>query len=88
MDDYDIIELAWRSMGKTDEEAEKAMENDDDIEQAIFDKYDCSFETFAAITKGLVVFTQPLQSPVTRELFQAFVDPDQHRAIFKKSVQR
>ena len=86
MNYYDIVELAWRAMGKTEGEAEKEIENGGDIDQELFDKYECGFETFEQIVKDLVKFTQPLQSPLTKKMFQAFVDPDKQRAIFKVDV--
>jgi hypothetical protein len=86
MNYYDIVELAWRAIGKTEGEAEKEINNGGDIDQEIFERYECSFETFEKITNDLVKFTQPLQSPLTKTVFQAFVDPKKHRAIVKRDI--
>jgi len=83
--DWDIEELAYRAMGKTDEEAEKEI-NDGDIDQAIYDKYDCSFETYCEIVKDLIKFTPLVGSQLTGKNFHAFVDIEQQRAIVKLDV--
>ena len=83
--DWDIEELAYRAMGKTDEEAEKEI-NDGDIDQAIYDKYDCSFETYCEIVKDLIKFTPLVGSQLTGKKFHAFVDIEQQRAIVKLDV--
>jgi hypothetical protein len=82
MDSWDIEELAYRAMGKTDAEAEEAI-NNGDIDEAVYDKYDCSFESYCAIVRDLVKFTPLVQSALTGTAFHAFVDSEQQRAIFK-----
>ena len=83
--DWDIEELAYRAMGKTDDEAEKEI-NDGDIEQAIFDKYEIGFEQYCAIVKDLIKFTPLVSSPLSGTNFHAFVDVEQQRAIVKLDV--
>jgi len=83
--EWDIEELAYRAMGKTDEEAEKEI-NDGDIDQAIYDKYECSFETYCAIVKDLIKFTPKVSSPLTGKSYHAFVDIEQQRAIVKGDI--
>ena len=80
--EWDIEELAYRAMGKTEEEAEKAV-NDGDIDEAIFEKYEISFEQYSKIVKDLLPFTPQIQGGITGELFHAFVDVKQKRAIVK-----
>lgn len=82
MIEWEIEELAYRAMGKTDEEAEKEV-NDGDIDQAIYDKYGCDFETYCKIVKDLIKFTPLITSSLTGKIFHAFVDVEQQRAIFK-----
>jgi len=53
---WDVEELAYRAMGNTSEETDKQI-NDGDIDEAIFDKYDCSFETYCQIVEDLIKFT-------------------------------
>ncbi len=83
--DWEIEELAYRAMGKTDDEAEKEI-NDGDIDQAIYDKYECSFETYCDIVKDLIKFTPKVSSCLSGKSFHAFVDTEQQRAIVKLDV--
>jgi len=82
---WDIEELAYRAIGKTDEEAEKEI-NNGDIEQAVYDKYECSFETYCSIVNDLLKFTPLVSSPLTGKNYHAFVDTEQHRVIVKLDV--
>ena len=77
--EWDIEELAYRAMGKTEEEAEKAI-NDGDIDEAIFKKYEISFEQYSQVVKDLLPFTPQIQGGITGDLFHAFVDVKQQRA--------
>lgn len=80
--DWDIEELAYRAMGKTEEEAEKAI-NDGDIDEALYEKYEISFEQYRAIVKDLLPFTPQIKAAISGTLFHAFVDVKQSRAIVK-----
>lgn len=82
MNDWDIEELAYRALGKTEEEAENEI-NNGDIDEAIYEKYDCSFETYCLIVNDLIKFTPLVRSPLTDKCFHAFVDNEQQRAIVK-----
>ena len=83
--DWDIEELAYRAMGKTESEAEEEI-NNGDIDQAIYDKYECSFEMYCNIAKDLIKFTPLVSSPLSGTNFHAFVDTEQQRAIVKLDV--
>ena len=83
---WDIEELAYRAMGKTEEQEENEV-NNGDIEQAIFDTYDCDFSTYQNIVNDLIKFTPILSSPLSGEKFHAFVDTKQERAIVKLKVE-
>ena len=80
--DWDIEELAYRAMGKTEEEAEKAV-NDGDIDEALYEKYEISFEQYRDIVKDLLPFTPQIKAAISGTLFHAFVDVKQSRAIVK-----
>ncbi|MTI13818.1 hypothetical protein [Sansalvadorimonas verongulae] len=83
--EWDIEELAYRAMGKTEEETEQAI-NDGDIDEALHGKYQVSFEQFSKIVKDLLPFTPQVQAGITGELFHAFVDVKAQRAIVKGQV--
>jgi hypothetical protein len=83
--EWDIEELAYRAMGKTDKQAEEAI-NDGDIDQAIFDKYEISFEQYCSIVKDLLLFTPVIEAGISGDLFHAFVDAKRQVAILKIKV--
>ena len=83
--DWDIEELAYRAMGKTESETDEEI-NNGDIDDAIFDKYEISFEQYCSIVKDLIKFTPLVSSPLTQTNFHAFVDVEQQRAIVKLAV--
>ncbi len=80
MNTYDIEELAYRAMGKTEEETDALIDNGD-IDDAVYEKYDCSFDTYCQIVTDLIRFTPIVVSPLTGTEFHAFVDAGQQRAI-------
>ena len=81
--DWDIEELAYRAMGRTEEEAEKAINDSEDIDDALYEKYEVSFEQYKEIVKDLLPFTPQIKAAVSGTLFHAFVDVKQSRAIVK-----
>lgn len=85
IEDWEIEELAYRAMGKSEKETEEQLENGD-IDEALYDKYDCSFEIYCDIVKDLIKFTPLVASPLTDTKFHAFVDVKQQRAIVKLDV--
>jgi len=80
IDRWDIEELAYRAMGKTEAEAEEAIEGGD-INEAIYEKYGCSLNAYCAIIEDVIRFTPLVESPMTCTRYHAFVDND--RAIVK-----
>ena len=85
MIEWDIEELAHRAMGKTEDEAEEEI-NNGDIDQAIFDKYEISFEQYCKVVKDLLPFTVPITAAISKTKFYAFVDNKQNRAIVKLDI--
>lgn len=82
MNTLDIEGLAYRAMGKTEDQADEAI-NNGDINVAIHEQYNCSFDTYCQIVNDLIKFTPLLESPLTGTKFHAFVDVEQQRAIVK-----
>ena len=85
MIEWDIEELAYRAMGKTEEETENEI-NNGDIDIAIYDKYEIEFDAYCKIVKDLLPFTQIVNSALSGKQFHAFVDNEQKRAIVKIDV--
>jgi hypothetical protein len=80
--EWDIEELAYRAMGKNSEETEEAI-NDGDIDDAIHEKYETDFDTYSKIVKDLLPFTPLIKSGISGDVFHAFVDVKESRAIVK-----
>ena len=87
MNHWDIEELVLRATGMTEDEAEEAISDNVDIDEIVFDKYECSFETFEKIVRDLIKFTPILSSPLSGSSFHAFVDSQQNRAIVKVDLE-
>jgi len=79
---WDIEELAYRAMGNNEEETDDLI-NNGDIDQALCDKYEISFETYEKIVMDLVPFTITNESPLTGKKFKGFVDAEESRFILK-----
>ena len=71
---WDVEELALRAMGKTEEEKDEFINENGDIEEAIFDEYGVDFDNYARIVEDLLPFTAQVQSGITGDLYHAFVD--------------
>ena len=80
--EWDIEELAYRAMGKTDEETGNEI-NNGDIDEAIYEKYETDFDTYCKIVKDLLPFTPQIKAGISGNIFHAFVDAKESRAIVK-----
>ena len=69
-------------MGKSEEETNKAI-NDGDIDEAVHEKYEIDFDNYCKIVKDLLPFTPQIQAGISGNLFHAFVDVKESRAIVK-----
>lgn len=81
--DFEIEELAYRAGGKSESETEEAL-NEGDIDDFLLEKYEVTFEQYCKIVRDLIPFTNAWQSPLTKELYQGFVDSTY--AIVKQKV--
>lgn len=80
--DWEIEELAYRAMGKTEEEMEDAV-NNGDIDEALFEKYEVSFDQYCTIVEDLLPFTPKLEYALSGTKSHAFIDCEEGRAIVK-----
>ncbi len=83
--EWEIEELAYRAMGKTEEQTDEAI-NNGDIADAVFEKYETSFEIYCEIVKDLLPFTPKVKSALSNESFNAFVDPNEPRCIVRSKA--
>ena len=80
MDIWDIEELAYRAMGKTKKETDEAI-SDGGIEDAVYEKYECSFDTYCTIIRDVINFTPLVESTITNNKYHAFVDEQQYAIV-------
>lgn len=76
--EWEIEELAYLAMGKTEEEA--------DIDEAIYERYEIDFEVYCEIVKDLLPFTQPVTTAIGETKSFAFIDNEQKRIICRLDV--
>ena len=67
MDTLDVEELAIAVLGMPEES------DSDDIENAIYEKFDVSIETFGKIAESLLPLTIPGKSAITNGIFHGYV---------------
>lgn len=85
MIDWDIEMLLCLAVGKTEEQAEKII-NDGGIDQLCFDEYEIDFEHYCLVVKGLLPFTPQIETAVTKTRCNAFIDAKQGLIIVKQEV--
>lgn len=76
-----IVELALK-VTNTDEAYGSVAE----AEQALWEKYECSFETFEDIVRDLIPYAHISQSPLTKEVYRGFANHELSEWIIKEPV--
>jgi len=79
--EFDIEDLFYHALGKTEEEVEDLL-NEGDIEEEMSKKYNISFEQYCDIVIDLLPFTVPFLG-LDKNQYHAFVDHEKRRAIVK-----
>lgn len=67
MNMYEAEELAIAVLGLCENS------ESDDIENAIFNRFDVDLSTFTDIAQALIPFTTPAQAAITGKMYQGFV---------------
>lgn len=78
--EWEIENLACRACGKSEEETDTVIDASG-VDDLLFEKYGIDFESYCAIVKDLVPFTNPWRAALSGEAFRGFVDG--HCAIVK-----
>lgn len=73
MDYFDLQCLAGAALGLTEEQTDKIMDDDEDFDTPLMDKFGVDFEQFSEIAKALITLTPTVQSPLTGKVSHAFV---------------
>lgn len=85
----EIEELACLMLGK---DYDSMVDNYEEsvIEDMFYEKYNTTLEDFEHLLKDLVKFTSSWKSPITNEVYQGFIIPENNkglmRAIIKEKV--
>lgn len=86
---YEIEELACLMLGKSYDDIVDNYE-ESTIYDMFYEEYGITLEDFEHILKDLIKFTNPWKSPITNEIYQGFVIPENDtglmRAIIKEKV--
>lgn len=75
MIDYlDIQELACAALGMSEEQTTDLINNNEDnIEELLFEKLGVDFDQFSAVSNALIKLTPTLQSPLSKETYHCFI---------------
>jgi len=85
----EIEELACLMLGK---DYDSIIDNYEEsiIDDMFYEEYNVTLEDFEQLLKDLVKFTNPWKSPITKEIYQGFVVPEDNnglmRAIIKEKI--
>lgn len=82
----DIEELAYRAMGKTEDETEQLINDNNDVNNELHARYEVNFEQYCKIVKDLLKFTPLVRTALTDTLVHAFVDEKASRTIVKGAI--
>jgi len=87
----EIEELACLMLGKDyDSIVDNYEDEEDTIEDMFYAEYGVDLEEFEHLLRDLIEFTNPWKSPITNEIYQGFVIPENDtglmRAIIKEKV--
>lgn len=87
---WEVEELAAYIVCDNDETAaDEMLEDEESIEQAVYDRYEVEFEQFSSIIEDIIKYTPTLDSVVTETRFHVFgIQEENHfRAIVKQEVE-
>jgi len=72
--DFEVQELAGHMLGKSEDEVEEMLNEDDGtLDELLLEKYNVEFEQFYIIVNDLIKFTPIVQLGLTGSRFHAFV---------------
>ena len=84
--EWEIEELAYRAMGKTEEQTDEAINNGDIADAVSMKNTKQALKLYCEIVKDLLPFTPKVKSAFCNESFNAFVDPNEPRCIVRSKA--
>ena len=73
MDYFEAQELAGAALGLTEEQTESIINDDEDFDTPLLEKFGVDFDTFASIASALLPLTPMVKSPLSGTVSHAFV---------------
>ena len=82
----EIEELACLMLGKDYDSIVNNYE-EDTIEDMFYAEYGVDLEEFEHLLKDLIKFTNPWMSPITKEIYQGFVIPENDNGLMRVIIE-
>lgn len=73
MDYFDLQLLAGAALGLTEEQTDAIIDDDEDFDTPLMEKFGVDFDQFAEVASALMPLTPTVQSPLSGEVSHAFV---------------
>lgn len=73
MDYLDLQMLAGAALGMTEEQTEAIINDDENFDDPLLEKFGVDLEQFGEIAEALLPFTPTLRSELTETIYHAFV---------------
>ncbi len=70
---WDYQELAGAALGLTEEQTAEIINDDEDFDTPLMNKFGVDFEQFMAVAEALLKLTPTVQSAITKDVKNAFV---------------
>ena len=71
---FDLEILCLRAAGKTEGEADRFMDNEQDIDDFCYENFECDFDSFCKIADKLVDFTPICEEELSKKSYQGFFE--------------
>lgn len=72
MDYFDLQMLAGAALGLTEEQTDDIINDDEDFDSPLLEKFGVDIEQFGDIAKALLPLTPTIMSPMTNTIYHAF----------------
>lgn len=85
---WEIEELLCRASGMSSEEHETFVNENNDVDNLVYETFGLDFEQFSTVVEALLKFTPLVESPLTGKVRHAFVDVAEQRTIICSEVNK
>ena len=82
----EIEELACLMLGKDYDDTVNSY-NEDIIDKLFYNEYNIDLSDFRHLLEDLVKFTNPWKSPITGEIYQGFVIPENNKGLMRAIIE-